>query len=675
MNKLLSNLSIRFKLGIGAAVFVLILIILGIFIFQSEQRVLGSVKHVVEESQPRVLHAVKLSDSIKEAIGAFSFFLLSEAESQKQDYQQKITMVDADIELLKKDYESFEDTSRIELVNQIQSTFNEIKAQNEELSKIAGDVRLRIPGQAYAASKLGPLTQEALSLLSNVANGEFDDEEGLLMLHEIDQLWLSWTRMSSEIRAYLTFRTDALKETVVDFHTLIKDKQLMLLDSGDLDLDHEEAFSRLVEITEAFRPHLDGLFELHSGEDWRADVTFIRNKILPLQNKLDDMIAQLTQQEKADIHVTSEMLVSDVQSAGKFSLILVVLGVLIGTAVIVLAISVVSRRINMTVAALEDIAYGSGNLEQRLDARGNDEISQLASAYNTFVEKIKEVVSSVVTSSKSLASESERMNETTLKSQELVSRQNADMDIIEKAVDDMTDSSNQVFEKAKAASTAAETANQHAMQGRTTVDGVVEAINNLAADVENTNRVVHEVETQSEQIGMVLSVIRNISDQTNLLALNAAIEAARAGEQGRGFAVVADEVRTLSEKIHEETDQIQQIIQSLQEGAKHAVASMDHGLASTHSTAEMAGNANEALVAITETINTIVDMNNGIADLTEQQAVSNKDIREKVHSINSSAAEANATVNSVLESSNEFRSMAAQLNSLVSQFVLQENNS
>ncbi len=672
MNSFLSNLSIRFKLSIGAGVFIFILLLLGVLVFISEKKVLGSVTQVVEVAQPRVLSAVKMSTEIKEAVGAFSFFLLSEEQGQKQEYESKVAVVDDQILQLKQLYQGLNDARRQELIGEIETTFNQIKQLNAELATIAGNVALRIPGQDYAAKKIGPLTQQSLSLLSNIANGEFEDEDAMKLLHEIDQLWLSWTRFSGEIRAYLTFRTDDLKNTVQDFFQLIKEKQQNILESGDLELDQEEAFEQMVQVAEKVEPHLAELFKIHSGEHWRADVSFIRSKLLPPQQKLDNLIAELTDLEKQAISETSEELVTDVNYAGKFSLLLVILGIVIGTVVMLLAITVVTRRINATVSALEDIAYGSGDLDQQLDASGNDEISRLALAYNTFVAKIKEVVDEVVNSAASLATESEKINASTLSSQEQVARQGSDLDVIELAVDAMATSSDQVSEKARSASEAAESASQYAQKGQSIVDEVVAAISNLSDEVENTTNVVHEVESQSEQIGMVLSVIRNISEQTNLLALNAAIEAARAGEQGRGFAVVADEVRTLSEKIHAETDEIQSIIHTLQDGAKKAVASMQKGVNSTQVTVEMAGNANEALQSISETIRTIVDMNTGIADLTHEQATSTQDIRQKVHSINASASETQKTVDSALESSTKFNAMAGNLNALVEQFVKQK---
>ena len=669
MTNLFSNMSIRFKLSIGAGVFIFILSILGVLVYVSEQRVLKSVTKVVHDAQPRVLQAVKMSEDIKDTVGAFSLYLLSEEQSQKNDYENKVANIDAQIVALKEKYVALNQQDRIELVDKISATFDEIKGHNVELAKFVGNVSLRIPGQSYAAGELGPLTQEALSLLSNIANGEFEDEEAMQMLHQIDQLWLSWTRMSSEIRAYLTFRTKTLEQNVLDFHELISNKQLALLDSGDLELDQEEAFERLVEIAKAFRPKLLGMFEIHSGENWRADVAYIRSKVLPLQLQLDSLIGELTELENKAITETSELLVNDVNQAGGFSLSLVLIGIILGSVIMLLAITVVTRRINATVSALEDIAYGSGDLDQRLDDGGNDEISRLAVAYNTFVSAIQDVVNEVVKSASSLDSESGQINRSMVESQQQVARQAQDLDRIEEAVDHMADSSGQVSDNAQSASTAAEAANNFASEGQNIVQRMLTAISTLSSEVEDTTRVVQQVEAQSEQIGMVLGVIRNISEQTNLLALNAAIEAARAGEQGRGFAVVADEVRTLSEKIHLETDEIQSIIQKLQDGAKHAVASMETGLNSTRTTVEMAGNANNALLSISETINTIVEMNNGIAVLTGQQAASTEDIRSKVHSINESAGETQKTVESAQTSTQTFGEMAGNLNSLVEQFT------
>ena len=300
-------------------------------------------------------------------------------------------------------------------------------------------------------------------------------------------------------------------------------------------------------------------------------------------------------------------------------------------------------------------------------------MAQLARYFNLFVTKIKGLVDLIISASTNLANESRHMNEATQRSQQQVAQQRRDTEEIASAIEHVAASAEQVKTNADAAAEAAASANEHAQQGREVVVQAASAIRELANDVSDAAGVIGRVESGSEQIGMVLSVIRSISEQTNLLALNAAIEAARAGEHGRGFAVVADEVRSLSEKIHNETDQIQDIINQLQENSREAVEVMNRGTERSAAVAEKAGLADAALEGITRSVATISDMNGNIAELAGNQLERVGEVRNKVVSIHGIAEEAAATAAQAAASSNEFTVMARQLQDLVSQFLREDS--
>ncbi len=313
----------------------------------------------------------------------------------------------------------------------------------------------------------------------------------------------------------------------------------------------------------------------------------------------------------------------------------------------------------------------SGNLARRLDIDGSDEVSELAVYFNRFVEKIKGVVDLVIASSTSLAAESQRMNEATCRSQKQVAQQQHDTAEIANAIEHVAASAEQV--KTNAAAEAAASADTHTREGQVVVEEVIGAIQALAGEVSDAAGVITRVENGSEQIGMVLSVIRSISEQTNLLALNAAIEAARAGEHGRGFAVVADEVRSLSEKIHSETDQIQEIIDQLQQSSREAAEVMGRSTERSSAVAGKAQSAGSALAGIASSVSTINEMNRSIADLSGDQLARVEEVRNKIVSIRGIAEEAASTVSQAATSSNEFTIMAGQLQDLVRQFLQEED--
>jgi methyl-accepting chemotaxis protein len=226
----------------------------------------------------------------------------------------------------------------------------------------------------------------------------------------------------------------------------------------------------------------------------------------------------------------------------------------------------------------------------------------------------------------------------------------------------------EVSRNAQYAADGALKADEEARNGAAVVTETIAAINSLSGNVENASEVIQRLEAESENIGSVLDVIRGIAEQTNLLALNAAIEAARAGEQGRGFAVVADEVRTLASRTQQSTSEIQEMIERLQQGSKNAVAVMEEGRRQTQAGVEQAARAGQTLQDITAAITSIRDLNTQIASAAEQQASVAEEINRSIVSINEVADETSLGMREAAMSSNQLTQYASQLQSLVERF-------
>ncbi|MCB1875223.1 MAG: methyl-accepting chemotaxis protein [Chromatiales bacterium] len=290
-----------------------------------------------------------------------------------------------------------------------------------------------------------------------------------------------------------------------------------------------------------------------------------------------------------------------------------------------------------TVKNMEEIAAGDGNLSARLDESGKDEISTLSKAFNHFTSTIKDVVVSVATSSKELSSAASDLAGTTNSTTMSMQRQRDETTQIATAVNQMSATIAEVAKNCASAAQAATEVDQQTNDGSKVVKATVTEINALAEDVRRAVDVVKHVDSDSERIGTVLDVIRGIAEQTNLLALNAAIEAARAGEQGRGFAVVADEVRSLAQRTQQSTEEIQEMIESLQDGVGQTVKVMEDSRSRAERSVSQAAQAGQALDSISTSIDTINQMNVQIATASEQQSQVAEEINRNIVNISQAA--------------------------------------
>jgi methyl-accepting chemotaxis protein len=320
------------------------------------------------------------------------------------------------------------------------------------------------------------------------------------------------------------------------------------------------------------------------------------------------------------------------------------------------------------VDSLKDIAQEDGDLTVRINSNNQDEIGDLVHWFNQFMEKLQGVVKDIVNSSLPLSELAQNLNQLTDDTNKTIEVQSRSANQAKSAVDDMTNSVHAVAASASEAASAAGDASAAAEDGQTVVNQTVESIQQLASNVEDTAEVIRKLEADSNQVGVVLDVIKGIAEQTNLLALNAAIEAARAGEQGRGFAVVADEVRTLASRTQQSTEQIQSTIEQLQNAARSAVSVMGKGTEQATHSVETANKAGASLSLITETIGRITQMNDQIAQSTgDQQSVANT-ISNSVDEIHQRTEETASSSSKLASVSSELAELAQHLERITKQF-------
>lgn len=340
----------------------------------------------------------------------------------------------------------------------------------------------------------------------------------------------------------------------------------------------------------------------------------------------------------------------------------------LGLLVIWLVSRGITKPLKQMVSMLDDIAQGEGDLTRRLEVNRSDELGDIAKGFNTFLGKLQNMITQVVSSVQKVSDSSEHTADIAIRTNTGVQKQLAEIELVATAVHEMTATAQDVARNATHAAEAANHADRSANQGKQTVQHTADAIAALAQEIGRAVTVVQTLAKDSENINAILVAIRGIAEQTNLLALNAAIEAARAGEQGRGFAVVADEVRNLAQKTQKATEEIQAMIQQLQQGTRDVVKVMEDSQSKTAVSVQQASQAAEALESITQAVSVINDMNTQIASAAEEQSAVAEDINRNVTNIGQVANEVAGGADEASQASAELTKLAEQQRRLINQF-------
>ncbi|MBK5373440.1 methyl-accepting chemotaxis protein [Pseudomonas sp. TH43] len=350
---------------------------------------------------------------------------------------------------------------------------------------------------------------------------------------------------------------------------------------------------------------------------------------------------------------------------------IIVVSVVAALATVLLALLLtrsIVTPLNRAVAAAQTIA--GGNLSKTIEVDGKDEPARLLEALASMQVNLRKTIEQIAGSATQLGAAAEELSAVTEEASRGLQQQNNEIEQAATAVNEMTAAVEEVARNAVSTSEASNQSTQAAREGRDQVVKTVDAIQTMTHDVQNTAQMIEGLATQGRDIGKVLDVIRAIAEQTNLLALNAAIEAARAGEAGRGFAVVADEVRALAHRTAQSTQEIEKMVAGIQNGTGEAVSSMQQSNQRTQSTLEMARAAGVALEQITQSIHQINERNLVIASASEEQAQVSREVDRNLVNIRDLATQSAAGANQTSAATHELSRLAVDLNAMVARFVI-----
>jgi methyl-accepting chemotaxis protein len=366
--------------------------------------------------------------------------------------------------------------------------------------------------------------------------------------------------------------------------------------------------------------------------------------------------------------VPVELIDGPVQSATNWAMLLTLLILAVTLAVIWFMTTLLTRPLQQLTQVMQDIASGEGDLTRSIDISSQDEVGALASHFNQFTSKLRHLLRQTAQQAASVNSSSQHLTQVASLTNQEIQSSKAQIDNVSAAVHQMAATTQEISSNAVQTSDAATEAEHHAQQGQTLSATAVADMQRLSEQMLQSVHIVAGLAKESENIGTVVDVIKGIAEQTNLLALNAAIEAARAGEQGRGFAVVADEVRSLAGRTQDSTKDIRQMVEKLQTISREAESTMQQGREQTDNSAERARTLQAALADISGAIKRVKQQSGQIADATGQQSAAADEINRSLHTITELVDNTAEHANELSAESSQLSAAADNLNGVVSQF-------
>jgi methyl-accepting chemotaxis protein len=508
-------------------------------------------------------------------------------------------------------------------------------------------------------AKLGKLQDRGAQLASDAENAMEASGTASRMYQVIADAEIN-REMDKSMKDWAKIKEEALKDVGIDIAKIAdtpEEKQWAA--------DAKKALDEMIALYEnKMIPQLKATKEITQGiKDLDAEIDKPVTALSEAMNKFRDSIDKEAKQADKDFdEVRSSTLT--------VSIIVGLIGLAILLTISFTTMQAVTKPLRLQTEMLKDMAQGEGDLTRRLDDSRRDEFGELGKWFNQFVEKLRNTIAQVSDNSMQVASAANQLHSTADQIATGAEEVASQTGTVATASEEMAATSGDIAQNCQRAAENAQQASHSAQNGGAVVRETINGMNKIANQVKAAAKTVEELGARSDQIGAIVGTIEDIADQTNLLALNAAIEAARAGEQGRGFAVVADEVRALAERTTKATREIGEMIKAIQNETKGAVVAMEEGVKEVEKGTESSIKSGQALEEILEQINEVAMQINQIATAVEEQTATTGEITSNIQQVTQVVHETSRGAQETAAASGQLSSLAESLQSIVRQFKL-----
>ncbi|GMQ87696.1 MAG: methyl-accepting chemotaxis protein [Gammaproteobacteria bacterium] len=669
---LLSDLPVRQKVWGGFGILLALMIVLSAVSWRSLSQVGDDLRLVVEELQPTMLASQDLSQSLAQAAAALGLYLLAEEDSNRVVYRESLEAVDAAMSRLEQLLLERPDDSLQASLQSLHSLVERFKSYEKTMVGLVDDRLSNMAGLSFAAQHLNPLSQQMLQLSGEMVMSEFEEEPSESrreLFNEIHELRYTWANVMNGVRAYIAFRGErALNE--IELYMQAADEKIKRLAAfeNELTFEQDEGLSGFIELKQQFAANLDKLRAIEDSGKWRTDIQLIRDEISPLLNQIDSELETLVEQQRSLAVATSTSLLTGLDQDSTFIGALLLVGVLVGVLVALLASSYIVTPILRLREILQDMARGEGDLTQRVKLTSGDELGQASGFFNQMMAGLQEMVIDIVTAARQVEQGAQQSSERVAAVQANVLEGAERTRSTAAATEQMSATSAEIARNAETAAGEAEKAREQARGGSTAMQQVARKAQTMEAQISQLQENVDAIEAKGRSMDKVIGVINEIADQTNLLALNAAIEAARAGEAGRGFAVVADEVRQLASKTQHSTAQIRELLESNRHSNQTLVSSMGQVAETTGTMRQSVDDTEQVIRHMSENVELMNEMLEQIAHAAREQSQTSGEIAHNVEVMSGKETENAEWMKAGSEDLAELTRTSARLNQVVGHF-------
>jgi len=665
---MLSNLTIRTKLYMGMIGVGLLLVVITAMALWNLNLVKNHLKTVITVDQPRAFATLEMAKDMERLSSRLVSYMLTGDDDKLADVKRQLARVKAEARRLEK---NLPDPEKQQMLKEVSRALQQVEAKLPQIVAMQKDDSIKYPALKVVSSGMDKSAQQVQGAISEMIRSELAemDPERADLLQLLINMQKTWLNIMINLRGFVAFRSDNMAQNIDNFLDVFESSiGKLAAHSDDLTLEEEEALPVIRQAYQQWRENYMVLKTVLLSDKWRMDAWTFEHEIDPMLSKIEKHLHHLLESVIQTIRHKGEQAEQETEFNIWLMSALAGGGLLMGLVVMLVVMRSIISSLNNLREAMQKVSSGEADLTLRLPERGGDELAEISRGFNVFVSRIQDVVRKLVEDAQSLERAALVLYEQTEGAQKGIDTQFKSVEQLTELMQQLEKEASEVAGFSTNTARAASNAIERVDDGVAKVSGTQRTIQTLGEVMHSLRESISLLDKESETIGSVINVIEEIAEQTNLLALNAAIEAARAGEHGRGFAVVADEVRQLAQRTQESTQEISKVINRIRANTQQTVERMRAGEAATEESKTSITEAETSLKPVVALMRDLTALSDEMQKVAQHETELVRTIGQQIGQIREVTEDTVEQTRATREEGERLRQIAQHLDSLLRSF-------